>query len=1038
MKKCTFFLFIKWSVAIFLVLTLPHPVIAGPPRIPIAGITAANIVVKGTVSSKDGLLQGASVTVEGTSTVATTDPKGQFSISAPENGFLLFTFAGYKEQRIAVNNQKVINVVLIASVEQLDEVIVTGYRAQKRGAILGSVSSVTGAQLADAPVDNLSNSLGGRLGGVTVNQTAGTPGMSSNIRIRAQGSLTGTTPLFVIDGVVSDQFAFDGLSPTEVQDVTILKDAASAAIYGARAANGVVLVTTRRGREGTPKVSYTGIFGFQKPTEVPETLNAFEHASVINQQLRYINVPQTDPRYYSQDELDYFKTHSWNWIDAMWKDPFTTQHSLDVSGGSQNVKYFLGGSYNNATGSFKGIDYTKYNLRANVDVNVSKNLRLSLDLNTDTRNTNGPSWDVNNLRYEDLYKALLLRSAMVPPYVNGEPVGNFVEWHPGAVLDGAAGYNRRRWTGLNSTITANYTVPFVKGLTAKASFNRFGRDTYQKNFNLPYDMTQFNTTGTNNHIVGDVVVGPKTRAANEFLNSRYDNIRRYQLNAQLNYKRNFGRHGLDALLVYEQSEEYTTNFNGQRNDFVSSVVDQYSAGSQVNSSVGGNEVELGRLSYVGLLSYNYGQKYMLEGSFRYDGSPIFAPENRWGFFPALAAGWRVSNESFFPANSFINDLKIRASVGLLGQDNIDPYQWVQTYSLVNGAVFNNLTQGLEEGVLANRQVTWEKALTYNAGFDTRFLNNKVSLKFDIFKRHTYDIQGTRTGIVPNTLGATLGDENYRVVDSKGFEVEAGYSNRIGSAKSPLTYYINGNFGYATNKVIRTNEAENIRPYLAQTGYNTGRIFGLIATDIIRTQEDLSKLPPGYTIMGVAPMLGMLNYKDVRGVTSDEPDGKITVDDREVIAKYNNAPINYGVSFGGSWKSISVDILLQGLSGGYAMLPTAGRDVQARAEESSFRYWADSWTPENPNGKYPGYRVTNYRTRYDESTFFLVNNSFLRIKNINISYALPKKMIQKAGLTNVRVFFTGSNLVMLYNGNKIYDPEMNSITAYPMMKAILSD
>lgn len=991
------------------------------------------ISVRGKVTGAQGPLEGVTVRVVGTGSATTTSASGEYSITAPENGTLVFSFSGYTELRVPVARQAVHDVNLVVKPNDLQEVIVTGYRSQTRGTIVGSVSSVNGAEIADVPVDNLSNALAGRLTGVTISQAAGTPGMESAIRIRAQGSLTGTTPLFVIDGVVSDKFAFDGLSPNEVQSVTILKDAASAAIYGARAANGVVLVTTKRGREGAPRVSYNGIFGLQTPTKLPETLNAFEHASAINHQLKYIGVPSTDPRYYTQDELDYFRTNSWNWVDEMWRNPYTTQHTVDVSGGSSNVKYFLGSSYNYASGSFDNIDYKKFNLRGNVDVNVSRNLKLSLDLNTDTRNTFGPSWDVNNLRYEDLYKALQLRSSMVPPYVNGEPVGNFVEWHPGAVLNLAAGYNKRRWTGLNTTATLNYTVPFVKGLSARASYNRYNRDIYQKNFNHPYDMTLFNTLGTNNHIIGTEPVGIRPRAANEFLNSRYDNIWRYQLNAQVNFKRNFGQHGIDAFMVYEQSEDYYTNFNAQRNDFISTSVDQYSAGSQVNSVANGNEVELGRLSYVGVVSYNYAQKYLLEGTFRYDGSPIFAPENRWGFFPAVAAGWRISSEPFFQKVKFINDLKLRASVGLLGQDNIDPYQWIQTYSITNGAVFNSLSQGIEEGVLANRQVTWEKSLTYNVGLDSRFLNDKMTFKIDVFKRHTYDIQGTRTGILPNTLGATLGDENYRVVDSKGFDLELGYAN-ASKAKSGLSYFIRGNFGYATNKVIRTNEAENIRPYLSQIGQNTGRIYGLIATGVIRTQEDLAKLPAGYTIMGVAPQLGMLNYKDVRGVTSDAPDGKITSDDREVIGQYNSPPVNYGLSLGGSWRALSIDVLLQGFSGSYAMLPTAGRDIQARAEESSFRYWADSWSPENPGGKYPGYRVTNYRTRYDESTLFLMNNSFLRVKNINVSYTLPKSVFQKAGLNNVRLFVTGSNLFMIYSKNDIYDPEMNNIQSYPMMKS----
>ena len=994
----------------------------------------ADIVVKGKVSDNQGPLPGVSVKADGASAGATTDANGNFTITVADNTTLVFSYIGYVTQTLQVNGRAVINVSLEPDLKQIEEVVVTGYRTQTRGSVVGSISSVNSSEFKDSAVDNLSNALAGRLSGVTISQAAGTPGMESSIRIRAQGTFNNNSPLYVIDGVVSDKFAFDGLSSNEVESVTVLKDAASASIYGSRAANGVILVTSKRGRDGAPRLSYSGIFGVQNPTKIPEVFNAFEHASAINHQLTYIKSPNAQ-LFYTPDELSYFQNNSWNWVEEMWKEPLTTQHSLDVSGGNQGVKYFLGSSYNYATGSFNNIDFDKLNLRGNVDVTVSKNLKVSLDLNTDTRETQGPSWDVNNLRYEDLYKALLVRSAMVPPYINGQPVGNFVEWHPGVVLTPSlSGYNTRKWTGLNTMAALNYTAPFIKGLSARVSFNRYNRDVYQKNFNLPYNMTEFNRTGTNNHIVGDQVIGPKARAAVEFLNSRNEKIERYKFNTQLNYKRDFGRHGLDALVVYEQSEDNNRNFNGQRNDFISPAIDQYIGGTLVNATAGGSESESARISYVGLASYNYAQKYLLEASFRYDGSVIFAPENRWGFFPSVSAGWRVSSEPFFEKIGFIDDLKLRASAGLLGNDQVGNFQWLQSYNiLTGGAVFDKLSQGLRAGVLANRDITWEKSLTYNAGLDARFWNNNMSLKLDVFKRHTYDILGDRELSLPSTLGASLPDENYQEIDSKGFEIELGFDKQT-RTRNPFGYSIHGNFGYATNKIIRLDEAQNIRPHLSQLGQNTGRIFGLVATDIIRTQEQINALPAGYTILGIAPRLGMLNYKDVRGVTDDKPDGKITSDDRQVIARYNTPPINYGLSLGASWKSISVDILFQGVAGGKAMLPTAGRDVQARPEESSFRYWADSWSPENPNGRYPGYRVQNYRTRFDESTFFLVDNSFLRMKNLNVSYSLPKNFIGKTGLNNVRVFFTGMNLFMLYSDNEIYDPEMNNITSYPMMKS----
>jgi TonB-linked SusC/RagA family outer membrane protein len=991
-------------------------------------------VITGTVTDDQGqALMGANIKVKGTANGAVTDEAGKYSVTAAKNGTLIFSFSGFTPQTVLVNNRSVIDITLVREINNLEEVIVTGYRSQTRGSVLGSVTSVSSSEFSKMPVDNLSNALAGRLSGVTITQSAGTPGMESSIRIRAEGTFNNTSPLYVIDGIVSDKFTFDGLSPNEVNEITVLKDGASAAIYGSRAANGVILVTTKRGHEGKPKLTYSGLYGFQTPTKIPKTFTAFQQASAINNALKYNNTPETDARYYTQDELDYFKTHSWNWIDEMWQNPTTTQHSLDVSGGSKNVRYFLGGSLNSATGSFNNLSYQKYTLRGNLDVSVTKDLKISLDMNTDKRKTNGPSWQVSNWRQEDLYKALLIRSPMVPPYVNGLPVGNWVEWHPGVIVDPSqSGYNKKEWNEVNSTVSINYTAPFLKGLSAKVALNRFNRNIYNKQFQLPYNMTLFNTLGEHNHIVGDTAVGLRPRAADEFLQSRYDKIEQYQFDAQINYKNSFGKHNIDALLVYEQEEDNTVWFNGRRDNFISNAIDQYVAGSPVNPHVDGSESQFARLSYVGLASYNYAQKYLLEASFRYDGSVKFAPAHRWGFFPGASAGWRISNEPFFKS-TFINDLKIRASVALVGNDYIDDFQWLQSDEIVDGAIFNEPTNGLEPGTLANPNITWEKSLSYNTGFDSRFWDNRMSLKLDLFYRHTYDILGTRQLIVPSTFGPDLPDENYEQIDTRGFEIELGYNSHGKNSASSFNYYAHGNFGFSTNKVIRLDEAENIRPYKSKVGRPIGGVFGYVADGILRSQKQIDALPAGYTILGKKPQLGMLNYKDLRGVNSDTPDGKITADDQTFIADHSDPTMTFGLSVGATWKSFNLDVLLQGVAGGKIMMPNTGRDIQARAEESSFAYWADSWTPENPNGKYPGYRGTSYRTRADASSFWLQDLSFLRLKNISLSYNLPEHLLSGIGVSNVRVFFTGTNLAMIYSGNKIYDPEMNSITAYPMMK-----
>lgn len=1001
---------------------------------------AQNFSVKGTVKDLNGEpIIGATILEQGnTSNGTVSDIDGNYTLTnVPPNATLQFSYVGMKSQSIAVAGRTIINVSLQPDTELLEEIVVVGYRTQTRGAVTGSVSTVNSEEFKDIPIDNLSNALAGRLTGVTITQSAGTPGMESNIRIRSVGTFNNQSPLYVIDGIVSDKFAFDGLSTNEVESITVLKDGSAASIYGARAANGVILVTTKRGSKNqTPTLSYTGTFGVQAPTRIPKSLSALQQAEGINTALRYNSVPESDKRYFTADELEYFSNHSWDWVEEMWNEPITTQHSFNVNGGTNNVRYFLGGSYNYATGSFDNIDYRKLNLRANVDVDITNNLTASVDLSTDNRWTRGPSWDTGNWRQEDLYKALVLRTSMVPPYKNGIPVGNYVEWHPGEVINLKAGYNNIEYTGLNATLGLHYKIPFVPGLSFRTKYNRYKLGTYRKQFNLPYNMTYFNWLGEHNHIVGDEPTGPRPRSTTDYLLQRQQNDFNYQFNFQVDYRKIFGKHDLNASIIYEQREEDMTWFSGQVEDFATFSIDQIVAASTARekSAVAGQQTQNARLSYIGLIDYNFDNKYLVQGSFRYDGSVIFAPENRWGFFPSGSFGWRISNEPFFNFN-FFDDLKLRFSAGLLGNDAVGAFQWLQSYRFTDGAIWNSASSGLELGSLVNRDITWEKSASYNVGLDSRFLNNKMDLKLDFFYRHTYDILGSKIESVPSTFGASLPDENYQVIDAKGFEVELGYSDQINlGSSSPLTYYIRGNYGLATNEVITMDEAENIRPYQSKLGRPINGYFGYIATGILRTQEDLDALPDGYTIEGIAPKLGMLNYVDLRGPNSDDPDGRITSDDRAWIGDYRTPPINYGLSAGVSWKSINVDLLFQGAAGHQVMMHTNGRDFQARVEESSYAYWADSWSSENPNGKYPGYRAVNYRTRFPESSFWLRKGSFLRLKNLNVSYNLPKRITNQMKLRDARIFFTGSNLALLFDniGDWDFDPEVNNIRAYPMM------
>jgi TonB-linked SusC/RagA family outer membrane protein len=1004
------------------------------------------IIIKGKVTDESGIgLPGASITELATGKVTSTDTAGNFSVAvANQQAVLLVSYIGYETTRIQVQNQTYLAVQLKPAQRGLDEVVVVGYGTQKRASILGSVATVSGNDIADIPASNLSNALAGRLAGVTITQGSGKPGANSAIKVRAVGTLSGLTePLYVIDGIVTDQFTFDGLDVSEVESVTVLKDAASAAVYGARSANGVVLVTTRRGKSGQkPVISYAVTAGIDKAINIPKTQTAAEQALFLNNYYQLMQIPASDNRYYTQDELDYFKANNHSWIDEGWHDPTLIRHALNVSGGSDKIRYFMGGSFYKGTGSLDNLSYKKTNLRVNVDAEVAKGLTASVNLNTNMRNDLKPYWryDYDQDNMPDLYKALLLRTGMVPPFINGKPVGNYVEWHPLEITKSTSGYNRKKFQEYNAILSLDYKIPFVEGLSVKAVYNKYSRHTFTKQFSLPYLLYNFKTTGGNNHLLTDQIVSTKLRDDGEFLKEMYVNDESYQLNGYVNYNRNFGKHGLNAVFVYEQAEGTQDWFSAQRKYFISPAIDQLFGGSSdnKNQSADGSASENGRISYVGRASYNYDEKYLLEGSFRYDGSQRFAPDKRWGFFPSVSAGWRISKEPFFKVG-FINDLKIRASVGLLGNDAIASWQWYQAYAIpgipysidnttinTTGGVFGTVTNGIAPGSIANPAITWEKSLTYNAGFDAQLLNNKMSMSFDVFKRHTYDIFGSRQETAPATFGAVFPSQNYGVMDSYGFEVELGYANTLTNG---LKYYVRGNLGYATNKIITWDQAANIRDYQSLIGQPNDRIMGYEVTGIIRTQAELDALPAGYTVFGKVPQLGMLKFRDIRGLTTDQPDQKIDVNDQTVLAKHATPPVNYGFSIGGSWKGFSLDLVFQGLAGNSVLI--GKRDVYGAPQEKEFAFWNDSWSPQNPNASLPRPASGGYN---EASSIWLKNASFLRCKNLTLSYDFSQRLLSKTGIKKAKLFFTGTNLFLLEDHVKWMDPEATGITSYPIMKS----
>lgn len=1004
----------------------------------------------------DSPLPGVNVVVKGTTTGTTTDSDGRYVLSLPDGeNILVFSFIGYAVQEVAVNNETNIDITLLPDLATLQEVVVVGYGEQKRANVLGAVTSVQPQDIEDNPSANLSTLLRGRMAGVGIGQTSGKPGASTSIRIRKEGTWNATNPIFVIDGFIyPDQEAFDLLDPTEVESISVLKDA-SAAVYGARAANGVILVKTKRGKVGKPKISYSGSIGISSPTEIPDMLNAYDHATMINDGLKTLyqtkaGTLENDPNYFSPDELEHFKTHNYNWMDEAWKSSSLMRHTLNISGGSDKIKYFVSGTYYNETGNFDQLYAKKYTLRANIEADITKDLKATWLLSNNYREDERPYYKADQADpMNETFKTLLQMPQWLPPYINDRPVGNNVLWHPMALINGGS-YLRNKDNGINMNFGLEYKVPVVEGLSLKVQYGRSNNNAFGKQYLQPYTLYNFGTTGGKNHILTDQVASTTTIKNNDRLYQAYAADVRYQLNAVISYARVFGSHDLSAMLIYEQAENSGDDFYAQRENMLPGGVDQLFAGSADAKEAYGSGSEGGRLSYLGRLNYSYADKYLLEASFRYEGSTKFAPPARWGLFPSVAAGWRVSEESFFADNvRFVSQLKLRGSVGLLGFDGIgeNEYRWLQSYSYQagKGALFggSSLGTGMQPKTLPNYNGTWEKRLSYNYGFDASFLDNRINLSVDAYYRNAYDILNQRENAIPTTVGASLTLENYGKMTSRGMDIELGYNGRI---TGEWKYYLSGNASWGKNKVVQKFQSPGaIGTWVDEIGKPTGAIVGYYATGIIRTQAELDQIlaaNPDYTIFEEVPQLGMMNYRDIRGADySEGPDGKIDDNDKDNI-RYSN-PVSVGFSLGTSWKGLRIDLNFNGAIGGYDMvdkevykqvaLTTTHADWKNQPVspvQSTVAMWKDHWTPENPDASMP--RVYDNMAS-EASTFWLRSGTVIRLNNVNVSYVVPKTFISKLGMDQVRVFFSGANLWLLTDDIKYKDPSISLYNGYPLMK-----
>jgi TonB-linked SusC/RagA family outer membrane protein len=1000
---------------------------------------AQNITVKGKITSQDDGtgLPGVSIVVKGTSIGTTTDAEGQFSLNAPDqNAVLVFSFIGYKTQEVVVGTQTTFDIAMTSDVETLSEVVVVGYGEQKRETLTGSVSQIKGDDIIKSPQPNVSNSLAGRFSGVIASNRGGEPGYDgSSYNIRGLATTGNNDVLVVIDGIPGQLGGLERLNPNDIESVSILKDA-SAAVYGSRAANGVILVTTKRGKSGKPTINYSFNQGFSSPTRLPKMADAATYATIQNEIDYYNNKAGGMNQHYSEEQIQKFRDGSdpINYPNTDWADEtlkkvtLQNQHNLSINGGGQDVRYFvsLGKIYQDGLYKNGATKYNQYNFRSNIDADITKNFKVSLSLAGRQEDRKYPISSANDI-FRSIYRAY---PTVIGRYPNGFPSTGVENNNPIMMVTDAGGTNENPINVFNGILRASYAIPYVKGLSVDGFYAVDKTWNFSKAFSKPYTVYGYNST-TDTYTRN--ITGGSSGTAK--LTEGQENNTMITENFKLNYEKQIGNHYINSFVAYEQSKTHRDKFDATRLRYPTVETPELSQGGSAAADRDntGSSYNYTRRSYIGRIAYNYKEKYLAEVQMRVDGSSTFPSGNRYGYFPAVSAGYRISEEDWFASSvPFINDLKIRASHGQLGNDNVNQFQYFNNYSFNNVYVIgSDKHPGIDLTKLANPNITWEVAKKTDIGLNATILQN-FTFEFIYFMQDRSDILAVRNASIPgisgivnpyndnsNNYNPLVPSENIGKIKSRGIETTVGYKHQ-----GDFWYDISANMTYAKSEVVFIDEAPSVLDYQRQTGRPLNSYLLYNAIGIFRTTGDLDSNPHLTNAQ-----LGDLIYEDYN------KDGKITADD-QVRTKYGNIPqLTYGLNVTAGWKNFDISILFAGQA----------RVSQYVLAESGtvgnfYSTWADNrWSPSNVNGSYP--RVD---TRASASinggsyknNFWLNDASFVRLKNISIGYNVPNALTSKLRLSNLRVYANAFNLFTITKV-KDYDPEGSSESGqfYPQQRII---
>jgi len=981
------------------------------------------------VDAEEGsTLPGVNIVVKGTQIGTTTRANGSFRLEAPSPAdTLTFSFVGYEEQEVPISSRSEITVQLQPAVTALDEVVVeVGYGQQTVATTTGSISQVSGEDLDIVPSTNLTQTLQGTVTGLIGVTTSGRPGNdNSNLLIRGASTLNNNEPLIVIDGVPGRQGGLARLNPSNIESISVLKDA-SAAIYGSRAANGVILVQTKKGRAGETQVSFNLERNFAQPTIVPDMANAPTYMQMLNE----VDLYRDNPPRFSQEEIDNhrgdlsgsYEFHNTDWYETALKD-FTREISANasVTGGGEQVRYrvSLEGLTEDGILVNSGTGYNQVGFRSNIDGDVTDNFNVALNAHGRLENRDYPAWTRGlNSAWEMLQRGKPTEPAFWP---NGRP-GPAQEQGVNPVVANQTGYDEEKTYFFQSNLTLNYdNIASIEGWSAEGTVAYDRQFLDRKRWQEPW--TLYVWDGSRDDGDNPVLTPTKSGVPEPRLQQWDEAEQEVLLQATSTYETSVDNHNGSLLFGTEWQSSEGNEIYAFRRFFLSDQIDELFAGGQAQQDLFGTGFHAARLNFFGRLNYNYRQKYLLEFIARYDGSYIFPEGDRFGFFPSVSAGWRLGQENWF--NNLTGDifsrLKLRASFGQTGNDQIEAYQFLRTFGFNgNFAYGDGLGTRISPTRVPNEDITWEIATQSDIGLEGALLDERLTFNFAYFYHFRDDILWFRSEAVPQTAGFSLPRENIGQVVSKGFEGEIGFSQNL----SPdLTVRAGANVTFAENEIDFFAEPSGVLPWQQNEGRPMDTELYYIADGIFDDQEEVDSNP---SWPGARP--GDIRFKDIND------DGVINGDDRRRIEENGIPDVIGSFNLGATYKRFDARILFQGATQvrHYVFSGSVGEFGNYFQE-----FAANRWTPDNPDA--PGPRAYNRVDPYwaqQQNTYFLRDAKYLRLKSARLGYSVPSNWLEQyGGMRQLQVYLSGRNL-LTWTPLKVMDPELRNGGAqeYPLERA----